>query len=112
MSETDTRAQAPGTHSDSTASAEALQGVGSRRRRFDALGRVRGTIHYVGDEPAPVNTAQVAIRRSTQPHATIIAIDTEAAEAMPGVIGVVTGQDLYADYGERIFTGPALADQP
>ena len=112
MSDIDTRDQAPSPHPDPTAGTEAVQGVGARRRRFDALGRVRGTIHYVGDEPAPVDTAQVAVRRSTQPHATIIAIDTKAAEDMPGVIGVVTGQDLYADFGERVFTGPAFADQP
>lgn len=112
MSDTDTRAQAPNTEPDSAASTEALRGVGARRQRFDALGRVRGTIHYVGDEPAAVDTAQVAVHRSTQPHATILAVDTEAAEAMPGVIAVVTGQDLYADFGERLFTGPAFADQP
>lgn len=112
MSDIDTRDQAPRPHPDPTTGTDALQGVGARRRRFDALGRVRGSIHYVGDEPVAVDTAQVAVHRSTQPHATIVAVDTDAAEAMPGVIGVVTGQDLYADFGDRVFTGPAFADQP
>jgi CO/xanthine dehydrogenase Mo-binding subunit len=89
-----------------------LWGVGQRRRRFDALGRVRGTIKYVGDEPVATGTAHVAIHRSTQPHATLASIDIDAAAAVEGVIAVVTGRDLFADYGERLYTGPAFADQP
>lgn len=89
-----------------------LEGVGARRKRFDAVGRVRGTIRYVGDEPVPVGTAYVAIHRSTQPHASIVHIDVTAAERVAGVIAVVTGQDLYKEFGDRMFTGPAFADQP
>jgi CO/xanthine dehydrogenase Mo-binding subunit len=91
---------------------DAPGGVGARRRRFDAVGRVRGTLRYVGDEPVGLDTAHVAVHRSTQPHATILAVDTEAAREMDGVLAVVTGQDLYAEFGERLFTGPAFADQP
>lgn len=93
-------------------SADALGGVGARRKRFDAVGRVRGTIHYVGDEPVAVDTAHVAVHRSTQPHATILEVNTEAAEMLDGVIAVVTGQDLYTEFGDRLFTGPAFADHP
>ncbi len=91
---------------------EELNGVGARRKRFDAAGRVRGTIKYVGDEPVAIDTAHVAVHRSTQPHATILDVNTEAAEQMAGVIAVVTGEDLYKEYGDRFFTGPAFADQP
>jgi CO/xanthine dehydrogenase Mo-binding subunit len=95
-----------------TPESDAPNGVGARRKRFDALGRVRGTIRYVGDEPVARNTAYVAVHRSTQPHATIVSVDTSAAEQLDGVLEVVTGRDLYADFGDRIFTGPAFADQP
>lgn len=87
-------------------------GVGDRRKRFDALGRVRGTMRYVGDEAVGADTAHVAIHRSTRPHARIAGIDTSAALEHEGVYAVVSGQDLYADLGDRIYTGPAFADQP
>jgi CO/xanthine dehydrogenase Mo-binding subunit len=89
-----------------------IEGVGTRRKRFDALGRVRGTLRYVGDEPVAVGTAYVAVHRSTQPHANIVSVETHAAEQVDGVIAVVTGQDLFKEFGDRIFTGPAFADQP
>ena len=38
--------------------------------------------------------AHVAFLRSPHPHARIVAIDTAAAAAMPGVIAVFTGEDL------------------
>lgn len=96
------------------ASAQGIEpsGVGTRRRRFDALGRVRGTIQHVGDEPVGTDTAHVVVARSTRPHATITGIDTAEALAVDGVIAVVTGDDLYKELGERMFTGPAFADQP
>src|SRR5690349_5718907 len=34
--------------------------------------------------------------RSPHPHANIVAVDTRAADAMPGVIAVLTGQELVA----------------
>jgi hypothetical protein len=36
----------------------------------------------------------VAFRRSDQSHARIVSIDTEAASAMPGVVPIVTAEDL------------------
>ncbi|WP_426246473.1 xanthine dehydrogenase family protein molybdopterin-binding subunit [Nocardioides sp. LHG3406-4] len=111
--DTATKKSKPAPSSDEpTDAADAPNGVGTRRRRFDAVGRVRGTIRYTGDEAVAVGTAHVAIHRSTQPHARIVSVDTEAAAAMDGVIAVVTGADLFAEYGDRFLTGPAFADQP
>jgi len=87
-------------------------GVGERRKRFDALGRVRGTIRYTGDEPVAAGTAFVGVHRSTLPHARIVDIDTAAALRIDGVLGVITGQDVYEALGERVYTGPAFSDQP
>ncbi len=39
----------------------------------------------------------MAVVRSTYPHADIVAIETDAARRMPGVLGVWTGQDVIAD---------------
>lgn len=93
------------------APAEVL-GVGQSRRRFDALGRVRGTFNYTGDEAAPRGTLYVAVQRSTMPHAKIVTVGTAEAASVDGVFRVVTGQDLHEVLGDRIYTGPAFADQP
>ena len=41
--------------------------------------------------------AYAAVVRSPHPHARIVAIDTAAAKAMPGVLGIFTGTDCAAD---------------
>lgn len=97
---------------DPTAGREGLFGVGERRERFDALGRVRGTIRYAGDEPVAADTAFVGVHRSTMPHARIRSVDTSAAWDVDGVLEVVTGRDLYEVFGDRLYTGPAFSDQP
>lgn len=89
-----------------------LAGVGQRRKRFDAVGRVRGTIRHVGDEPVGRDAAHVAVHRSTHPHALIADVDVSAALEIDGVYAVVTGRDIYEVFGDRMFTGPAFADQP
>ena len=73
-----------------------LFGVGERRPRFDATGRVRGTIRYVADEAAAPGTAFVAVHRSTMPHARILSVDVAGALKQEGVLQVVTGRDLHS----------------
>ncbi|MCE7010884.1 xanthine dehydrogenase family protein molybdopterin-binding subunit [Kibdelosporangium philippinense] len=85
--------------------------VGDRRARFDMRGRVRGALGHVADQAAGP-CAHVAVHRSTQPHATIRAVHVEDALAMDGVYAVATGADLYKQFGDRLLTGPAFADQP
>jgi CO/xanthine dehydrogenase Mo-binding subunit len=92
--------------------AELTEGwVGGRRPRFDTAGRVRGLVSHVGDQPVGTG-AHVALHRGTRPHARIAAVHTEDALALPGVYAVVTGTDLHKQLGDRLFTGPAFADQP
>jgi CO/xanthine dehydrogenase Mo-binding subunit len=86
-------------------------GVGSRRTRVGAEGKVRGQLRHVADRPAG-GAAHVAVHRSTRPHARILAIDVSQAAELEGVDAVVTGADLHAVFGERVFTGPAFSDQP
>ena len=57
---------------------------------------------------APDGCLYAAVRRSTVPHAKILSVDTRAAKAYPGVIAVLTAQDLP---GKRVF-GMRVEDQP
>src|SRR5271168_2751129 len=74
-------------------------GVGQpvRRKEDDTL--VRGKGKYTDDFSLP-RQAYAWIVRSSHAHGVIRGIDTEAAKAMPGVLGVWTGADLAsANYG-------------
>jgi len=89
------------TSSTSLENAIALQkfGVGQpiRRKEDDTL--VRGKGKYTDDFNLP-GQAYAWIVRSSHAHGIIRGIDTAAAKAMPGVLGVWTGADLAAaDYG-------------
>ncbi|MGY8682609.1 xanthine dehydrogenase family protein molybdopterin-binding subunit [Bradyrhizobium sp. UFLA05-153] len=85
------------TKSSSLENAIALQknGVGQpvRRKEDDTL--VRGMGRYTDDFNLP-GQAYAVIVRSTHAHGVIRGIGTEAAKAMPGVLGVWTGTDLNA----------------
>ncbi|MBQ0904998.1 xanthine dehydrogenase family protein molybdopterin-binding subunit [Micromonospora sp. U21] len=86
-------------------------GVGSRRSRVGAAGKVRGQLRHVADRPHG-GCAHVAVHRSTRPHARITSVDVSEAAALDGVEAVVTGAALYKVLGDRMFTGPAFSDQP
>ena len=85
------------TSSTSLENAIALQkyGVGQpvRRKEDDTL--VRGKGKYTDDFSLP-GQAYAWIVRSSHAHGIIRGIDTRAAKAMPGVLGVWTGTDLAA----------------
>jgi CO/xanthine dehydrogenase Mo-binding subunit len=85
--------------------------VGERWARVGGRARVRGELRYAADQPVPP-CLDVAVHRSTRPHAMIESVDTGAALAREGVVAVVTGADLHALLGERLMTGPAFSDQP
>jgi CO/xanthine dehydrogenase Mo-binding subunit len=85
--------------------------VGESWLRAGAEAKVRGELRHVGDRPFGACT-HVAVHRSTRPHARITAIDISEALNVPGVDAVVTGADLHATLGDRMFTGPAFSDQP
>ncbi|WP_342642923.1 xanthine dehydrogenase family protein molybdopterin-binding subunit [Rhodoligotrophos ferricapiens] len=65
-------------------------------RRLEDERFLTGKGRYVDDEPA---TGQyfASVLRSPHAHARILSIDTEAALAVPGVMGVYTAADLLAD---------------
>ena len=72
------------------------QEIGRPRRRREDERLVRGLGRYTSDE-FPEDLCHAAMARTPYPHARILAIDTAAAAAMPGVLAVLTGADAAAD---------------
>ncbi|MFO7270280.1 MAG: molybdopterin-dependent oxidoreductase [Sphaerobacter thermophilus] len=67
--------------------------VGARVRRKEDPRLITGRATYVDDVRIP-GMLYLAFVRSPHPHARIRSINVEQALAMPGVVAVVTGQDL------------------
>ena len=76
--------------------------------RRDGVAKVTGAATFAVDVRPP-GMAHARLLRSPYPHARIRSIDTAAARAHPGVIAVVTAEDL----GDvNLYYGHALADHP
>jgi 4-hydroxybenzoyl-CoA reductase subunit alpha len=74
------------------------QAVGVSTPLVDGVDKVSGQALYTAD--LPVRQPLVGrILRSREAHAVIVAIDTRAACALPGVAAVITGEDFTAPYG-------------
>ena len=71
----------------------ATAAIGSAIKRKEDPRFITGTGNYLDDIRLP-GTIHAAVLRSPYAHATIRSIDTSAAAAMPGVLGVFTGRDL------------------
>ena len=82
--------------------------VGRSMRRTDADDKLRGEAEYVGDMRVP-GMLHGAVLRSPLPHARIRSLDASAAEALEGVVAVLTGADL-ADTDP--YWGHAIKDRP
>ena len=62
------------------------------------LPKSTGAAKFTADLKLP-RTAHVKVLRSPHAHATILSIDASEALAMPGVLGVLTGEDVPIRYG-------------
>jgi carbon-monoxide dehydrogenase large subunit len=71
-------------------------GVGQPVRRFEDQTLITGRGRYTDDIKLP-NMAQAYVLRASAAHATIVRMDTNAARTMPGVLLVLTGDDVSAD---------------
>lgn len=67
--------------------------IGTTVQRSDARGHVTGQTQFFEDRTFP-NLAHVKIHRSVHHHARIDAVDCSAALAVPGVLRVITHQDV------------------
>lgn len=72
------------------------RGIGQPVRRVEDERFVTGRGRYV-DDIAPAGTCRAAIVLSPHAHAAIRGIDAAAARAAPGVLCVLTGEDVKAD---------------
>lgn len=80
-----------------------------KQGRLDALSKASGGSTYVADVSVP-GMAHMAVARSEMPHAQITAIDTSAAKASDGVIGVFVAADVSPrPYGRSLADSPLLA---
>lgn len=73
-----------------------IEGVGARVARKEDKRFITGAGRYVEDMVVP-GMKHAAFVRSPHAHAEIKKIDVKKAQAMPGVIGVLTGKELKAD---------------
>jgi CO/xanthine dehydrogenase Mo-binding subunit len=82
--------------------------IGEAVPRRDGVAKVTGAAQFTVDVSLP-GMAHARILRSPYPHATIRSIDVAAARAHPGVIAVVSADDL----GDvHLIYGHAVADHP
>jgi CO/xanthine dehydrogenase Mo-binding subunit len=87
--------------------------VGTSARRADGIAKVTGSARYAVDLSVP-GMAHAIVVRSTRAYAKITSIERDAAAASPGVIRVLTGDDLLAAgltpyYGHVVLDHPVLA---
>lgn len=82
--------------------------IGKSDFRIDAPGKVTGEALYPGDlNPDQVLHGKVLF--SGQPHARMLSMDTGAAEAVRGVVAILTAKDVPVnEYGLTIFDQPVL----
>ena len=67
--------------------------IGSRPIRPDGLEKVTGRANFGADEALP-GMIYGKVTRSPHAHARVVGIDTSKAEAMPGVLAVITAADF------------------
>jgi len=87
--------------------AKSFQAIGQPIPRVDALDKLTGKALYAGDLSF-LGMLHLKILRSSRPHANILGIQKEQAEAHPGVVAVLTHTDIPG----RNRVGPVVKDQP
>lgn len=90
-------------YGDRDEKAKPLNVLGTRQRKTDGLEKSTGRARYTDDLVLP-GMLHGKILRSPHPHARIVSIDTSAAEALPGVHGVVTGAEMPVPFGIIVWT--------
>ena len=85
--------------------AEKLQGMGCKRKRVEDVRFTQGKGNYVDDIKLP-GMVHGDFHRSSHAHARIVKIDTSKAKAVPGVLAVLTAEDLK---GVNLAWMPTLA---
>lgn len=84
--------------------------VGTSPKRVDGVEKVTGATQYTADMQFP-NMLHIKVLRSPHAHARILGVDTAQAEAMPGVVRVVTGKDVPGPFGVAIQDQDPIAKE-
>jgi CO/xanthine dehydrogenase Mo-binding subunit len=87
-----------------------LADIGKTFRRLDYETKVTGRAQYLADMTVP-GMLHGKILRSPFPHARIVRIDASKAAKLPGVVAVLTRDDILHDEGIEPFYGPVFKDQ-
>jgi len=82
--------------------------VGERAWKVDAEAKVAGTCRYTADIPPPAGCLHGVTVRAEHVRAELLGVDVEAALACPGVVRVLTWEDVPGE----LHYGNAEADQP
>jgi aerobic carbon-monoxide dehydrogenase large subunit len=85
-------------------------GIGARAKRVEDQRFITGKGHYTADVNRPGQAYAVFVR-SPHAHAKLRGIDASAALAMPGVLAVLTGEDLAADQIGALPCGWAITSK-
>lgn len=86
--------------------------IGQSVPRIDARAKVRGEAVYASDMVMP-NQAYMKVLMAHRPHAIVKNVDVSRAEALPGVIAVLTSEDVpcnefgYYTYDQPVLCGPS-----
>ncbi len=91
-----------------TATLEPTAEIGKARKRKEDAHLITGRTRWTDNITLP-GMQHIAVLRSPMAHATIASIDTAAAKAAPGVVGVWTGADL-TEQGGLPCAWPITAD--
>ena len=83
-------------------------GVSAPVAHDSAQKHVTGEAIYTDDLPEPPGTLQAYVLMSPRAHARIVRVDTETARAMPGVVAIVTAEDIPG----RNDVGPIFPGEP
>lgn len=89
--------------------------IGQSVPRIDAIAKVKGEAVFASDMLMP-RQAYMKMLMSHRPHAIVKRVDTSKAEALPGVLTVLTSQDVpcnefgYYSYDQPVLCGPS--DKP
>jgi len=77
---------------------EGFRVIGQAHPKIDGIAKATGIALYTDDLVLP-GMLHAKILRSTRAHARIVRIDLDAARALTGVHGIVTGRDMPIPYG-------------
>jgi xanthine dehydrogenase molybdenum-binding subunit len=82
--------------------------VGARALRLDGIEKATGRVRYTADLNFPPECLHGSTVRATEVHARLLGVDVSAALALPGVVRVLTADDVPGE----LHLGNAIPDQP